>query len=109
MDDRYAAFTMADPAFYDAMYSAETAGESFDAAGRELPEGWRRSESDDWLTMRRDDTSLPGQGWKIHASATMDGAERVLAAVWDCSCGPSRPAGTASRRSPVSSRRSRRG
>ncbi|MDN3242757.1 class III lanthionine synthetase LanKC [Glycomyces tritici] len=83
MDDRYAAFTMADPAFYDAMYSAETAGASFEVAGRDLPEGWRRSESDDWLTMRRDDTALPLQGWKIHASATMDGAERVLAAVWD--------------------------
>lgn len=83
MDDRYAAFTMADPAFYDAMYSAETAGESFAVAGRELPEGWRRSESDDWLTMRREDVALPAQGWKIHASATMDGAERVLAAVWD--------------------------
>ncbi|MFG3342138.1 class III lanthionine synthetase LanKC [Glycomyces sp. NPDC048151] len=83
MDDRYAAFTMADPAFYDAMYSAETAGESFAVAGRELPEGWRRSESDDWLTVRRDDAALPAQGWKIHASATMDGAERVLAAVWD--------------------------
>ncbi|MCC3763172.1 class III lanthionine synthetase LanKC [Glycomyces sp. TRM65418] len=83
MDDRYAAFCMADPAFYDAMYSAETAGESFAVAERPLPEGWRRSESDDWLTVRHEATALPMQGWKIHASATMDGAERVLEKVWD--------------------------
>jgi hypothetical protein len=83
MDDRYAAFCMADPAFYDAMYSAETAGTSFAVAERELPEGWRSSESDDWITVRREDAALPMQGWKIHASATMDGAERVLATVWD--------------------------
>jgi hypothetical protein len=83
MDDRYAAFCMADPAFYDAMYSAETAGTSFAVAERELPEGWRCSESDDWITVRREDAALPMQGWKIHASATMDGAERVLEIVWD--------------------------
>ncbi|SDD04589.1 Serine/threonine protein kinase [Glycomyces harbinensis] len=74
---------MADPSFYDAMHSEATAGASFAVAGRELPEGWRCSEKDDWLTVRRNDVALPLQGWKIHSSATLDGAEEVLAAVWE--------------------------
>lgn len=74
---------MADPSFYDAMHSEATAGASFAVAGRALPEGWRCTEKDDWLTVRRDGAALPAQGWKIHASATMDGAEAVLAAVWE--------------------------
>lgn len=83
MGDRYEAFCMADPSFYDAMHSEATAGASYAVAARPLPEGWRCSAKDDWLTVRRDEAPLPLQGWKIHASATLDAAERVLEAVWD--------------------------
>ncbi|MEU5875234.1 class III lanthionine synthetase LanKC [Glycomyces sp. NPDC047369] len=83
MGDRYEAFCMADPSFYDAMHSEATAGASFATASRALPEGWRCSAKDDWLTVRRDGAPLPLQGWKIHASATLGGAERVLEAVWE--------------------------
>jgi hypothetical protein len=82
MGDRYEAFCMADPSFYDAMHSEATAGASYAVAGQDLPEGWRCTAKDDWLTVRRDGAPLPLQGWKIHASATLDGAERVLEAVW---------------------------
>jgi len=74
---------MADPSFYDAMHSEATAGASFPVAGRELPEEWSCTEQDDWLTVRRADASMPMQGWKIHASATLGGADAVLEAVWD--------------------------
>ncbi|MGH8876994.1 MAG: class III lanthionine synthetase LanKC [Stackebrandtia sp.] len=83
MDEQYEAFCMADSTFYDAMYSEETAGPAFDAASRRLPAGWQRSEQDDWLVFRKSGTVHPAQGWKIHASASMDSAERVLRIVWE--------------------------
>lgn len=83
MDERYQAFLMADPSFYDAMHSEATAGASFRVAARELPEGWRRYEQDDWFVIDPQPTGLPMQGWKIHASATQGNAERVLEIVWD--------------------------
>jgi serine/threonine protein kinase len=84
MDQDYQPFCMADPSFYDAMHSTETAGESFATAARALPEGWTISAKDDWLVVNppvRQD--IPLQGWKIHASATQDNADRVLDVVWD--------------------------
>jgi hypothetical protein len=83
MDDRYEAYAMADPSFYDAMHSDATAGPSFPTADRELPEGWRRREQADWFTFEPSGVRLPDQGWKIHASATVERAGRVLDAVWD--------------------------
>jgi serine/threonine protein kinase len=103
MDEGYEAFCMADPVFYDAMHSEQTAGESFPTADRPLPPGWRRAEQDDWFTFTPsadgpsaggpsaggpsaggpDRAPLPLQGWKIHACAARDNAERVLDKVWD--------------------------
>jgi tRNA A-37 threonylcarbamoyl transferase component Bud32 len=84
MDQDYQPFCMADPSFYDAMHSEDTAGESFATASRPLPEGWTLREQDDWLVVNpavRQDT--PMQGWKIHASATIDNADHVLDTVWE--------------------------
>ncbi|GAB3463211.1 class III lanthionine synthetase LanKC [Actinophytocola sediminis] len=84
MEQDYQLFCMADPSFYDAMHSEQTAGESFATAARPLPAGWTISDQDDWLVVdpaRRQD--IPMQGWKIHASATVDNAAMVLDAVWD--------------------------
>lgn len=80
VDDRYEAFSMADQAFYDAMHSVRTAGVSFSAAEYALPEGWRRTEQDDWFVFSTTDRlrELPIQGWKIHASAALESAEEVL-------------------------------
>lgn len=79
----YAAFVLADASFYDLMYSEKTAGESFAIVERPLPDGWRCSEQEDWFVLDPGTGGLPMQGWKIHASATLDNAERVLEAVWD--------------------------
>ncbi|HEU4427062.1 MAG TPA: class III lanthionine synthetase LanKC [Pilimelia sp.] len=83
MDDRYEAFAMADPVFYDALHSERTAGASFPTAARPLPDGWHRGEQDDWLVFGCHTTELPAQGWKIHVSACPHNAERILDAVWD--------------------------
>lgn len=85
VDDRYEAFSMADPVFYDAMHSVETAGASFSTAERQLPDGWQRDQQDDWFVFTAVERmrELPPQGWKIHASAALDQAEKVLDEVWD--------------------------
>ncbi|TDV55221.1 class III lanthionine synthetase LanKC [Actinophytocola oryzae] len=84
MDQDYQPYCMADPSFYDAMHSEDTAGESFATAARPLPKGWTLHPQDDWLVVNPPvRQAIPAQGWKIHASATMDNADRVLDAVWD--------------------------
>jgi serine/threonine protein kinase len=95
MDDRYEAFCMASPLFYDVLHrtsgdnrengSGTVAGSTgaFRAADRPLPDGWHRHESDDWIVHNLDLAALPAQGWKIHAAATPDNADRVITAVWD--------------------------
>src|SRR6266536_1044393 len=89
MDQVYETYTMADPSFYDAMYSAQTAGESFAIARRPLPDEWTIKDRDDWLIVDPGPTDLPLQGWKIHASSTLDNADGILEAVWDY-CVPQR-------------------
>jgi serine/threonine protein kinase len=84
MDQRYEAYTLVDSPFYDTMHSVATAGASFPIAERPLPDGSRLAPQDDWLVLRpANPARLPLQGWKIHASATLDNADRILAAVWD--------------------------
>lgn len=84
MDQDYQQFCMADPSFYDAMHSEQTAGESFATAARPLPDGWSLRDQDDWFVVDPAVRQpIPTQGWKIHASATADNAERVLGAIWD--------------------------
>jgi len=74
---------MADPSFYDAMHSEQTAGESFPAADRPLPDGWQRYAQDDWFVFNPGTSGLPLQGWKIHASATQANGAKVVETVWD--------------------------
>lgn len=84
MDQDYQPFCMADPSFYDAMHSQATAGESFATAARSLPKGWTLHEQDDWFVVNPPvRQEIPLQGWKIHASATQDNADRVLDTVWE--------------------------
>jgi len=83
VDDRYEAFIAADPTFYDVLHSSKAETGNFSLGERELPPGWDREERDDWIVMRRPETVLAVQGWKIHASSCMDNAERVLEKVWN--------------------------
>ncbi|ALG12617.1 class III lanthionine synthetase LanKC [Kibdelosporangium phytohabitans] len=83
MNEEYEAYCMADPSFYDAMHSEQTAGESFATAERPLPDGWTRHEQDDWFVLDPGTRDTPLQGWKIHASATPDNAGQVIDKVFD--------------------------
>jgi serine/threonine protein kinase len=82
VDDRHEAFIAADPTFYDVLHSAAVDQGAFALGVRELPAGWGREERDEWIVMRRSETVLPLQGWKIHASSCLGNADRVLDKVW---------------------------
>ncbi|GAB3146372.1 class III lanthionine synthetase LanKC [Micromonospora sonneratiae] len=83
MDERYDAYCAVDPLFYDSLTSTAAPAAGFPATTRPLPAGWRCEPSSDWLICGHDDGTLPQQGWKIHVSAGLDNAERVLDTVWD--------------------------
>ncbi|MFY1593733.1 class III lanthionine synthetase LanKC [Micromonospora sp. WMMD737] len=82
MDERYDSYCAADRLFYDSLGSA-VEQPTFAAAQRPVPDGWRSEPLDDWLIYAPEGGTLPQQGWKVHVSATLDNAERVLDAVWD--------------------------
>ncbi|QNP67126.1 class III lanthionine synthetase LanKC [Streptomyces genisteinicus] len=87
MNTGYAVFCDADRHFYDAPHRLALAGTGdaalYRAAALPVPEGWTSRRTGDWLALRPKDRPLPAQGWKIHVSATLDNAERVLDAVRD--------------------------
>ncbi|MEE6259704.1 class III lanthionine synthetase LanKC [Plantactinospora sonchi] len=83
MDERYDAYCAVDPLFYDSLSTTTAVTDGFAVADRPIPAGWRREPSDDWFIYGPEGGSLPQQGWKIHISAGLANAERVLASVWD--------------------------
>ncbi|MFJ9906308.1 class III lanthionine synthetase LanKC [Streptomyces sp. NPDC101152] len=92
MDKRYEVYALADRHFYDTPDRLAAAGERaaplFATARREVPRGWEAARIGDWLTLTPleadgSPVSGPAQGWKIHASATRENAERIAATVWD--------------------------
>ncbi|MEV1054462.1 class III lanthionine synthetase LanKC [Streptomyces sp. NPDC049887] len=87
MNKGYAVYCDADRTFYDAPHrlaeDGEGPGRLYEAARRGAPAGWQRHRKGDWLAYRPIDSHLPAQGWKIHVSACLDNAEKVLAQVWD--------------------------
>ncbi|MFD0968526.1 class III lanthionine synthetase LanKC [Plantactinospora endophytica] len=84
MDERYDAYCAVDPLFYDSLSTtAATTASGYAAADRPVPDGWQREPSDDWLVYGPEDGTLPQQGWKIHVSACLDNAERILDSVFD--------------------------
>ena len=83
MDRAYDGFCLVDPLFYDSPMVARDDDVDFDIARSGVPSGWKRDEFEDWLVYTPESGDVPNQGWKIHASATLDHAEKVLAVVWD--------------------------
>lgn len=83
MDKRYEAYCLTDPFFYDSPRQLRTENFDFELARSPVPEGWDRSELEDWVVYRPEKVQLPPQGWKIHASACLDDAEEILSEVRD--------------------------
>ncbi|HEY6424321.1 MAG TPA: class III lanthionine synthetase LanKC [Pseudonocardiaceae bacterium] len=82
MDNGYEVYCIADPLFYDSMIDPNRPELSFDAAQRPVPEGWERQVLANWVALTPVGASAPKQGWKVHASACLDNAERILETVW---------------------------
>jgi hypothetical protein len=81
-DDAYEMYCLTDPVFYDSFVVKATADHDYEFARGPVPDGWQRVPAGDWMMLAPEDPMLPTQGWKIHASACMDNAADVLAAVW---------------------------
>ncbi|WP_058043176.1 class III lanthionine synthetase LanKC [Streptomyces roseifaciens] len=74
---------VADPYFVETLDRIEDAADRFARAAGPPPPGWQRAERGGWVNIHRPEARLPGQGWKIHASATAARAEHVIDTVWD--------------------------
>ncbi|MEV0002698.1 class III lanthionine synthetase LanKC [Micromonospora sp. NPDC050980] len=81
MDERYDSYCAVDPLFYDSLAGTTAEADAYPTGP--VPDGWEREVKDDWLIHGPVGGSLPAQGWKIHVSARLDNAERVLARVAD--------------------------
>lgn len=90
MEKRYERYCLADRLFYDSPTLIKGGGESdgrsdvteYAPARAPVPEGYRRHRRDDWLVYEPKGVRPPPQGWKIHASATLNCAPEILEAVW---------------------------
>lgn len=83
MDKGYEGFCLTSAYFYDSPNLARDDDVDYEIAEAPVPEGWERDELDDWLVYTPVDGRFPTQGWKIHASASLDDAEKILQVVWD--------------------------
>lgn len=83
MDKRYEVYCLVDPHFYDSTSRLVEHPRDFELSHAPVPEGWTAGERDNWHVRRPIGGAFPAQGWKVHVSACLDNAERVLAAVAD--------------------------
>ncbi|MEA2475795.1 MAG: putative SapB synthase [Thermoleophilaceae bacterium] len=83
LDKSYELYCLTDREFYDSAMLVTVKDERFAIAERELPSGWRRDRTGDWLMYAPDGVDLPSQGWKIHASACLDNAEQIVEVIWE--------------------------
>jgi len=80
---RYLRYCQPGTPFFDAPPQRFDDGQQYRNRRPALPDNWQESCNDEWWSLTPPEAELPGQGWKVHVSATLDNAERVLAVVWD--------------------------
>ncbi|MBV8542573.1 MAG: class III lanthionine synthetase LanKC [Pseudonocardiales bacterium] len=83
VDKRYEAYCLADRLFYDSTSRMREGNLGFEPTCGPVPQGWERSTQGDWLVHRPVGVPVPPQGWKVHVSACLDNADKVLITVWD--------------------------
>ncbi|GAA1013309.1 serine/threonine protein kinase [Acrocarpospora pleiomorpha] len=83
VNDQYELYCLADRLFYDSPDNRQSEHDDFPVAGREVPVGWEHQPTDTWMHYAPADRQIAMQGWKIHVSARLEDADRVLGAVWD--------------------------
>ncbi|GLZ33881.1 serine/threonine protein kinase [Lentzea sp. NBRC 105346] len=84
MDLRYEAYCFADRQFYDLQNGAESElpNDDFSHVLPDLPDNWTQVDRNVWRHQHPNGVTLPNQGWKMHVSAGLDNAERVLKATY---------------------------
>ncbi|MGW4130409.1 class III lanthionine synthetase LanKC [Amycolatopsis japonica] len=81
MDVRYEAYCFADPLFFDEQRETGDAADDFASLLPAPGDGWRTGVRGVWRLLHPVARNLPLQGWKIHVSAGLGNAERVLVKV----------------------------
>ncbi|MGW2215943.1 class III lanthionine synthetase LanKC N-terminal domain-containing protein, partial [Nonomuraea sp. NPDC001684] len=82
--DKYELYCLVDQCFYDTPDHSTAADVDFAQLRRLVPDGWAHDLSDTWAYyMPTGEAPLPTQGWKIHVSARVEDAEKVVDTVWD--------------------------
>ena len=84
-------FLAADPRFVETPGRLDDAHERFALADTAPPVGWTRQDRGVWVAWRPRVLALPAQGWKIHVSATLDGAQETIETVADYCVGAGVP------------------
>jgi hypothetical protein len=74
-------YCLSDPAYYDAPGQLGDSATRFSWDTGPVPDGWSRERRELWTCLLPDGRELPGQGWKIHVSATPDRAADTLETV----------------------------
>lgn len=83
MDNGLEGFCLTSQIFYDSPHLARDDDVDFEIAQAPVPDGWERADLEDWLVYTPVDGVVPNQGWKVHASASLADAEKILQVVWD--------------------------
>jgi hypothetical protein len=83
VDAGYEVFCLADKYFYDSPGVVREIPTEFSRTRMPAPAGWLRSELGSWVVLRPEGATLPQQGWKVHVSACLEDAEKVVDAVWN--------------------------
>src|SRR5439155_26849300 len=83
MIESYEPFCLASPHFFEPPERLDDRDSQFEASTRPVPPGWVRLGRQSWLVMRPENAPMPTQGWKVHASASLAQADRVLTLIWD--------------------------
>lgn len=81
--EQYELYCLADRYFYDTPANRGEQHPDFSVCSRPVPQGWLHEPSNIWMFYSPADAQLPLQGWKIHVSAGLDDADRVLTQLWD--------------------------
>ncbi|MGO1051831.1 class III lanthionine synthetase LanKC [Crossiella sp. CA198] len=77
----YEKYCFVDRYFYDSPAHRTAAVERYPLVSAPLPPHWQRSRRESWVVLHPQGAPTPDQGWKIHVSATPDGAAEVLETV----------------------------
>ena len=83
MIEQYEVYCLADRLFYERLDRSPEEHPDFEMCSRPLPFGWEHQGSDTWMNYSPVGDAVRPQGWKIHVSARLDDAERVLDVVWN--------------------------